>query len=89
MKLERTKNAGKGMAFEILKNFNGIILSFVCRTAMIYCLGIEYTGLGGLFTSILNVLNLAELGVGTAMIFSMYKPIAEDDSEKLCALVNL
>lgn len=89
MKLERTKNAGKGMAFEILKNFNGIILSFVCRTAMIYCLGIEYTGLGGLYSSILNVLNLAELGVGTAMIYSMYKPIAEDDTEKLCAIVNL
>ena len=89
MKLERTKNAGKGMAFEILKNFNGIILSFVCRTAMIYCLGIEYTGLGGLYTSILSVLNLAELGVGTAMIYSMYKPIAEDDTNKLCALMNL
>lgn len=89
MKLERTKNAGKGMAFEILKNFNGIILSFICRTAMIYCLGIEYTGLGGLYSSILGVLNLAELGVGTAMIYSMYKPIAEDDTEKLCALVNL
>lgn len=89
MKLERTKNAGKGMAFEVLKNFNGIILSFVSRTAMIYCLGIEYTGLGGLFTSILNVLNLAELGVGTAMIYSMYKPIAEDDEVKLCALINL
>lgn len=89
MKLERTKNAGKGMAFEILKNFNGIILSFVCRTAMIYCLGIEYTGLGGLYTSILNVLNLAELGVGVAMIYSMYKPIAEDDTEKICMLMNL
>lgn len=89
MRLDRTKNAGKGMAFEILKNFNGIILSFVCRTAMIYCLGIEYTGLGGLYSSILNVLNIAELGVGAAMIFSMYKPIAEDDEEKICALVNL
>ena len=89
MKLARTKNAGKGMAFEVIKNISRMVLSFACRTAMIYCLGMEYTGLGGLYSSILNVLNIAELGVGTAMIFSMYKPIAEDDTDKICALVNL
>ena len=44
---------------------------------MIYWLGMEYVGLNSLFTSILSVLNLAELGVGSAMTFSMYKPIAE------------
>ena len=50
------------------------------RTAMIYWLGMEYVGLNSLFTSILSVLNLAELGVGSAMTFSMYKPIAEQDT---------
>ena len=49
----------------------------------------EYLGLNSLFTSILSVLNLAELGVGSALVFSMYKPIAEDDTEKICALMNL
>ena len=55
------------------------------RTAMIYWLGMEYVGLNSLFTSILSVLNLAELGVGSAMTFSMYKPIAEQDTTRICA----
>ncbi len=89
LKLERTKNAGKSMALEFLKNVYSVVVPFILRTAMIYCLGIEYTGLGGLFVSILNVLNLAELGAGAAMVFSMYKPIAEDDTDKICALMRL
>lgn len=59
------------------------------RTAMIYFLGVEYLGLNNLFTSILQVLSLVELGVGTAMVFSMYKPIAEDDTVSICALMQL
>lgn len=49
----------------------------------------QYLGLNGLFTSILQVLNLAELGVGSAMVYSMYKPIAEDNETKICALMGL
>lgn len=56
---------------------------------MIYTLGANYLGLNSLFTSILQVLNLAELGIGSAMVFSMYKPIAEDDKETVCALMKL
>ena len=59
------------------------------RTAMIYLMGVQYLGLNSLFTSILQVLNLAELGVGSAMIYSMYKPIAEDDNATICALMKL
>ena len=56
---------------------------------MIYFMGVQYLGLNSLFTSILQVLNLAELGVGSAMVYSMYKPIAEDDNTEICALMNL
>ena len=56
---------------------------------MIYFMGVQYLGLNSLFTSILQVLNLAELGVGSAMIYSMYNPIAEDDNIAICALMNL
>ena len=56
---------------------------------MIRFLGVEYLGLSSLFTSILHVLNLAELGIGSAMVFSMYKPIAEDNEETVCALMAL
>ena len=64
-------------------------MSFITRTVMIETLGANYLGLNSLFTSVLQVLNLAELGVGSAMIFSMYKPIAEDDKETICALMKL
>lgn len=59
------------------------------RTAIIYLMGVQYLGLNSLFTSVLQVLNLAELGVGSAMVFSMYKPIAEDDNTTICALMKL
>lgn len=52
-------------------------------------MGVQYLGLNSLFTSILQVLNLAELGVGSAMVYSMYKPIAEDDLVTICALMRL
>ena len=56
---------------------------------MIYLMGVEYLGLNSLFTSVLQVLNLAELGVGSAMVYSMYKPIAENDKPMVCALLKL
>ena len=89
MRIERTKNAVRNMIFgSILKAYQ-ILLPFIMRTAMIYFMGVQYLGLNSLFTSILQVLNLAELGVGSAMVFSMYKPIAEDDSTTICALMKL
>ena len=89
MKLERTKNATKNIIFGTILKLYQIIVPFLMRTVMIYCLGMEYLGLNSLFTSILQVLNLAELGIGSAMIFSMYKPIAKDDNTTICALMNL
>lgn len=89
MRIERTKNAVKNIIFGILLKIFQIIIPFLMRTALIYTLGVEYLGLNSLFTSILQVLNLAELGVGSAMVFSMYKPIAEDDSKTICALMKL
>lgn len=89
MKIERTKNAGRNMVFGWGVRVYQIGLQFLIRTAMIYWLGVEYLGLNSLFTSILQVLNLAELGVGSAMVYSMYKPIAEDDEKTICALMSL
>lgn len=89
MKLERTKNAANNFLFGTVLKIYQIIVPFLMRTAMIYFMGVQYLGLDSLFKSILQVLNLAELGVGVAMVFSMYKPIAEDDEERICALMNL
>lgn len=89
MKIERTKNATKNIVFGVLLRIYQIILPFLMRTAMIYLMGVEYLGLNSLFTSVLQVLNLAELGVGSAMVYSMYKPIAEDNETAICALMKL
>ena len=89
MKIERTKNAARNIVFGgILKAYQ-ILVPFLMRTVMIYFMGIQYLGLNSLFSSILQVLNLAELGIGSAMVYSMYQPIAEDDEVTICALMNL
>ena len=66
-----------------------LLLPFLIRAIIINVLGKEYLGLNNLFTSILHVLNLAELGIGSAMVYSMYKPIAEGDGDSICSLLAL
>jgi len=66
-----------------------LILQFVCRTIFIYTLAEEYLGINGLFENILKILSLTELGFGSALIYSMYKPISEDNRSEICALMNL
>lgn len=89
MKIERSKNAGRNIFFGVLQNIYNIFVPFLLRTALIYLLGEQYLGLNSLFGSVLQVLNLAELGVGGAMVYCMYKPIAEDDTDTICALVAM
>ena len=88
-KIERTKNASRNIFFGVILKTYQILVPFLMRTAMIYLMGVQYLGLNSLFTSVLQVLNLAELGVGSAMVYSMYKPIAEDNHVAICALMKL
>ncbi len=78
-KNSRTSNALKtaisGVSYQILT----LVLSFVFRTIFLLVLSKEYLGLNGLFTNILSVLSLFELGVGSSIVFRMYKPIANSD----------
>ena len=78
-KIERTKNMVAGAFWGAIEKISSILLPFVVRTVLIQKLGSEYLGLSSLFSSILQVLNLTELGFGSAAVFAMYKPIAEDD----------
>ena len=89
MKIQRTKNALRNLLFDGILRVNNIVIPFIMRSVILNFLGMQYLGLNGLFRSILSFLNLAELGVGDAMVFSMYKPIAEDDEESICALMKL
>lgn len=65
-----------------------VLLTFVCRTVFIRTLSVDYLGFNGLFSNILSVLSLAELGVGSAITFDMYKPLATGDKARLTALLN-
>lgn len=82
----RTKNTKRNIISGIIKQTLNILLPFIGRTIVLYLLGAMYQGLGSLFTSILQVLNLAELGFSSAVMFVLYKPIADNDTTKICAI---
>jgi O-antigen/teichoic acid export membrane protein len=63
-------------------------MPFAVQTVLIHRMGIQYVGLQGVFRSILSVLSVAELGIGSAIVYSMYKPIANDDEATICALLG-
>ena len=87
--MNRKKNATRNIIFGTCLKLYQIVVPFLMRTIMIYFMGVQYLGLNSLFTSVLQVLNLAELGVGSAMVYSMYKPVAEHDNNTICALMGL
>lgn len=89
MRLDVKRNTISGAVSGIANKIIASLCPFVLRTIMIYYMGTEYLGLSSLFTSILSMLSLAELGFGGALVYSMYKPIAENDTKSICALMNL
>lgn len=85
----RTKNTMKNVQTGAIVQIINKLMAFVVRTVFIKTLNTEYLGVNGLFTNILTILSFAELGIGTAIIFNMYKPVAEDDKEKIKSLMAL
>lgn len=79
----RVQSAVKNIAFGQMGNFITQILGFVLRTVFISHLGDTLNGVNDLYTGILSVLSMAELGVGTALNYSLYKPVAEKNIEKV------
>lgn len=83
----RVKNSSRNIVFSLLAYMLQVVLGFIVRRYFIYFFNEEYLGLSSLFTNILNVLSLAELGFGTAIVFAMYKPIAENNEEEVRELL--
>ena len=79
------RNTAATLLTQLVKN----VLGFVSRTVFIWVLGKELLGINSLFTEILTVLSFAELGIGNAFVYSLYKPLAERDKEKLASLMRL
>lgn len=84
----RTAYALKNITLSSLMQVVNIILGFVSRTIFIYLLNSDYLGVNSLYTNILTVLSFAEMGIGNAVVFSLYKPIAEQDKAKIQSLMK-
>lgn len=85
----RSKNSAKNLIVALIGQFFGLIISFIARIIFVKFLSDEYLGLNGLFTNLLTMLSLVELGVGSAMTFSLYKPLANNNKEKIKSLMAL
>ena len=88
MKIDFSRNTKRNIVSAMLNKGIGLVFPFLNRTLFLWLMGAEYLGLNGLFTSILGVLALADLGFGTAVVCSMYKPVADDDRELVCAYLR-
>ena len=84
----RTQKSIRNVKVMMTSRIINIFLSFLTRTFFIKYLGAEYLGINGLFTNILTILSFAELGIGNAIIFKLYKPVADNDIEKIKTLMH-
>ncbi|MCH5463843.1 lipopolysaccharide biosynthesis protein [Levilactobacillus tujiorum] len=87
--LNRTKAASVNAVTMLITQLIGLFLKFGVQTALIHELAQDFVGLNGLFANIVSLLNFADLGIGTAITVALYKPIAENDIDKLRALIGL
>ncbi|WP_147405089.1 lipopolysaccharide biosynthesis protein [Aquimarina sp. AD10] len=79
------RNIGAGFVGQLLQ----AVVGFVSRTVFINYLAVEYLGINGLFSSILSILSLTELGIGTAFVYSLYKPLAEKNKQAIATIMRL
>jgi len=84
----RTEKSIKNIVFGIGAQLITTLLTFVSRTIMLNCLGLEVISLNGLFKEVIEALSLAELGIGSAIVYNLYKPLAEKNEEKVCQLMT-
>lgn len=85
----RIKSSIKNLTYAVVGQFSGLIISLIARLVFIQYLGVEYLGLNGFYTNLLSMLSLVELGLGPAMAYSLYRPLASKDTEKIKSLMKL
>ncbi len=88
MKLDFIKNTKRNAIAYFISQCVATVFPFLRKTLFLWILGSEYLGLNGLFFSILGMLMLSEMGFGKAIVSYMYKPVAEDNNELLCAYLG-
>ncbi len=87
MEVSRSKRTLQNVSVGFLNQVVNMVLSFVSRTVFIHMLGNEYLGLNGVFSDVLTLLSMADLGFSTAMSYSFYKPLADHDEGKISSLI--
>ena len=86
--MSRTENSLKNVRFALISQAVAILANFLTRKVFVNILTQEYLGLEGTFSNILSMLSLAELGIGSAITYSLYKPLAEDNRKEIIALMQ-
>lgn len=87
--MTRLYNSIRNTKYAVIGQVAGILISFLSRIIFVNTLSSEYLGLNGLFSNLLSMLSFAELGIGSAIIYSLYKPLAENNAPKIKALMKL
>ena len=85
--MSRTKNSFLNVMTSIGGQLLTNILRWICRIAFIHTLGKDYLGISSLYANILTILSLSELGLGSAITYSLYKPLSENDTETVRSLM--
>ena len=85
----RLKKSKRNLYYGILYQVSYVFLNFITRMVMIRSIGMTSVSLNGLFSEVLSVLSLAELGIGSAIVYSLYVPLALDDTKKVTKIMNL
>lgn len=85
----RTKNSFKNISMSIITQFTMVLLGFLSRKIFLDNLGITYLGVNGLLTNVLSLLGLLEGGIGISITYNLYKPLADNDTKKVTALMQL
>ena len=88
MATSRIEYTKRNIVYNYAAGIIATVLSFISRSVFLRVLSVEYLGVNGLFTEVLGVLSFAELGIGTALNYALYKPVAENDREKIKSLMR-
>ena len=85
MSINRTKHSMQNIITGVFGKIVALIVPFILRTVILNVLGANYLGLNSLFSSILQLLNLTELGFSSAIVYGLYKPLEDDDYDYLAS----
>ena len=87
--VSRKVNSAKGVVSSILLNAVKLLLQFLFRSIFIYYLSVEYLGVNSAVSGVLNLLSVTELGIGSAIIYNLYKPVADNDIPKINSILKV